>query len=532
MASITSIGPAPIVLAGLCALFAFVLAMRGMPRRSRARGNLSLPPGPVKAPIIGNLLDVPRSQPWVSYRDWSRKYDSDLVHFSILGKHTVIVNSAHAANELYVKRSSRYSDRPPMTAMKLLGLEWPIGIVPYGSTWRLVRRLFHEETRPEVYATYESYREKAVHAFLLTLITQPQDFKMNIKHLAGRILMRAAYGFDIRSQDDPYIEIAEKTLGAANVAASFSGIVLDLIPILKYMPTWFPGAGFKRYASKTRPEVSRAVLDKPWAVVAAAKRGDLNGSEGSSVAGNLLDKYGDDSSLHEVLKTVPATVYLAGVETTVSSLLFFFMAMALYPDVQKKAQHELDSVLCGALPTLVDRTRLPYTTALVSEVFRWHPAVPLGIPHSVTEDDIYEDMRIPGGCMVIGNIWAITHDPDQFPRPETFNPAHFISTTDGGMYSLDDSKTYGSQGTPFPDDAFGFGRRLCPGRDIGVSSIWLIIASVLCTFDISQVKDESGREVPISDSCTDGLISYPGPYECSIRPRKEVNVENLVSRSD
>ena len=52
--------------------------------------------------------------------------------------------------------------------------------------------------------------------------------------------------------------------------------------------------------------------------------------------------------------------------------------MVLCPEVQRKAQEELDSELQGALPTLEDRERLPYTTALVKEVFRWHPVTTLG----------------------------------------------------------------------------------------------------------------------------------------------------------
>ena len=64
---------------------------------------------------------------------------------------------------------------------------------------------------------------------------------------------------------------------------------------------------------------------------------------------------------------------------TVSSLTSFFMAMALYPQVQKKAQDELDMVLGGALPTFSDQGSLPYTTALVKEVFRWYPVTSLGV---------------------------------------------------------------------------------------------------------------------------------------------------------
>lgn len=80
--------------------------------------------------------------------------------------------------------------------------------------------------------------------------------------------------------------------------------------------------------------------------------------------------------------------------------------MALYPEVQKMAQDEIDRVIGpGRLPTAADRDRLPYVNAMVREVFRWHPVVPMGIPHMSTADDIYEGYYIPKGSLIMPNIW-------------------------------------------------------------------------------------------------------------------------------
>lgn len=80
--------------------------------------------------------------------------------------------------------------------------------------------------------------------------------------------------------------------------------------------------------------------------------------------------------------------------------------MALFPDVQRKAQQELDAVLGGdRLPQCEDRDNLPYVNALVKEVFRWHPVAPMGVPHVSTEDDICEGYFIPKGSSILTNIW-------------------------------------------------------------------------------------------------------------------------------
>lgn len=91
---------------------------------------------------------------------------------------------------------------------------------------------------------------------------------------------------------------------------------------------------------------------------------------------------------------------------TVSALSCFFLAMTLYPDVQRKAQEELDRVLGpNRLPTFEDRDNLPYIEALVKETLRWHPVAPTGIPHLCTEDDLYNGYLIPKGALILPNIW-------------------------------------------------------------------------------------------------------------------------------
>lgn len=80
--------------------------------------------------------------------------------------------------------------------------------------------------------------------------------------------------------------------------------------------------------------------------------------------------------------------------------------MTIFPDVQRKAQEEIDRVLGSVqLPKVTDRKRLPYIDAVVKEVIRWHPVGPMGIPHMSVEDDTYGDYFIPKGSLILPNIW-------------------------------------------------------------------------------------------------------------------------------
>ncbi|KAG8793834.1 hypothetical protein FRC12_001464 [Ceratobasidium sp. 428] len=104
--------------------------------------------------------------------------------------------------------------------------------------------------------------------------------------------------------------------------------------------------------------------------------------------------------------------------------------MILFPETQKRAQKEIDSLTGGnRLPCIKDAEHLPYVNRLIREVFRWQPAAPLAIPHACYEDDVYRGYQIPKGTPVIGNVWAITRDESTYPDPETFNPDRFLDVS-------------------------------------------------------------------------------------------------------
>ena len=105
----------------------------------------------------------------------------------------------------------------------------------------------------------------------------------------------------------------------------------------------------------------------------------------------------------------------------------FIFAMITNPGAMKKAQEELDRVVGkDRLPDFSDRGNLPYIDAVIKEVLRWNPPVPIGVPSRVIQDDVYRGYIIPAGATVISNIWAICRDPNVYPDPETFNPDRFL----------------------------------------------------------------------------------------------------------
>ena len=80
--------------------------------------------------------------------------------------------------------------------------------------------------------------------------------------------------------------------------------------------------------------------------------------------------------------------------------------MPSHPEIQARAHEELDRVVGRErMPDLSDRDSLPYISAIYKEVQRFHPVVPLGVPHASTEEDEYKGYRIPKGSVMVPNVW-------------------------------------------------------------------------------------------------------------------------------
>lgn len=87
----------------------------------------------------------------------------------------------------------------------------------------------------------------------------------------------------------------------------------------------------------------------------------------------------------------------------------FILAMVWFPEVQKKAQKELDQVLgIGQLPEFSDESSLPYCSAVISEILRWRPIFPFGLPRLLESEEEYKGYRIPAGSIVMANSWYVS----------------------------------------------------------------------------------------------------------------------------
>lgn len=307
----------------------------------------------------------------------------------------------------------------------------------------------------------------------------------------------------MKENNDPFVDLANRAMDQFSRSTATGAFMVDIIPSLAKVPEWFPGAGFKRMAREWHATLEE-MASAPYKFVKDQMTAD---NATKSFTSDLLE--GRTLSVEEdhVVKWSAASLYSGGADTTVSSIYSLFLAMLLFPSVQKKAQAEIDTVVGpDRLPSFSDRHSLPYMEAFTKEILRWNVVAPLAVPHRVIEDDVYEGYYIPKGSLVIPNIWFMLNDPQRYANPSEFNPERFLGND--GKEPETDPRTI----------CFGFGRRICPGLHLADASIWISAVMTLAVFDISKVV-KNGVEITPEVEPSSGTVSHPKPFECSIKHR-------------
>lgn len=494
---------------GLAALAATAWLLTRVLFASRT-GRRPLPPGPARKPLIGNLLDVPKGRDWQAYADWAKTY-GDIISLSVFGQTIIVLNSLQDVRELFVARAGNYSDRIRMTMIDLAGWKDASPVIPPGDTFRAMRRFMTQLLGPEAVKRCIPVQEAEIDAYIRRLLADPEgDLAKQTARFTGSIILRLVYGYEVTADNDPFVQTSEEVLAIFNMVSS-PGWVVDMFPLLRHLPSWLPGMGFKRKAAE-------------WRAVAEASRLDtLNWTKRQIASGNPLQCFAADLLADEermknekTFAMVLADLYMAGADTVHTAVVNFFLLMALHPEIQLRAQKEIDEVTRGERsPTYADREQLPYVQAIVKEVHRWHPIGSMGLPHCAAADDEYKGYLIPKGAIIFANVWSIMHNPDKYPNPSAFLPERHLETASENRKTQKDVVNE----DPLRID-FGFGARQCPGRHLAQSTLFLTAAKVLATCTLSDPVDTHGAPLTLDTiEFLPGVVGRMAPFRVTIKPR-------------
>ncbi|KAG8759911.1 hypothetical protein FRC12_009667 [Ceratobasidium sp. 428] len=520
----------------------------------RSQGSVPLPPGPKGHVIFGSALEVStdamfgdilylhqavnqiqNSGPyWLKLSEYNDQY-GPIVCVRMLHKRMFVISDPNLISELFEKRAANYSDRNISGMARLIGWDKNVVFTPYGPLLKRYRTMLQRALNNRVSLDYIPLQQYEIQRFMRRLIDQPGEFMAHVHLMAASIAVRIAYGYKVNSADDHIVQAAEELMSAFSDIAAPARWAVNILPLLRYLPEWFPLISFHRRARDIR-RMDAVAQNEPFEYVLKQM---AEGTAEDSFTSKLLqpdDGQPIDDETKEQIKSVASTLYGAGSDTTVSGVQSFFLAMTLYPDVQAKAQAEIATYLKqrstkgdpSRMILPADRPNLPYTSAIVHEVLRWHPITNMVAHRSSDQDDCNvvsggKVYRILAQSLVMANIWKIMHDPDVYIEPGKFRPERYLAENP----------------PPEPENyAFGFGRRyvgeqhdklelnlpscyrICPGLHIAQQSMWISISNTLANFTITKARDENGMEITPEERYSTGLISHPLPFKCSITPKE------------
>ncbi|KAH6965879.1 cytochrome P450 [Fusarium venenatum] len=467
---------------------------------------LPLPPGPPSEFLLGHTRVIPKENAAKVYSRWSKEYNSDIIHVRSLGRSTIVLHSAEVAKDILEKKGANFCDRPRFTLLEVMGWGKTLTFLPFGKSWQMHRKLLQTTFSNTNSRQFYNLQRDEAHRTVKAIMTRPGTWETSLRRFAVAIVLQVSYGTEVSSDDDPYIRIANDAMYATGNGGVPANSVVDLVPFIRYLPDWLVNDWSLRFARQWRWAITK-LHEVPFAAAQAERllrSYEYNQSQGKNQKWSLDD-----------IKGAAGAVFIAGADTTWATCVIFVLNMVLHPEIQKKAQDELDAVIGpGKLPEFSDRSYLPYIEHIVQEIYRYTPIdkytrkivyrmLTMRIPHKSLHDDVYQGMFIPKGyrTVVYANSYAIAHDERVYKAPHDFNPDRY------------------SAGEPYPVGNFGFGRRICVGRFLADNSVWVMVATMLSTLNFCKQVAQDGRPIEPRVRFTNGGTCHPEHFDCDIRPR-------------
>ncbi|CAP85923.1 hypothetical protein E8E15_004471 [Penicillium rubens] len=479
------------------------------------------PPGPPTWPILGNIHQMPSQDAHLQFEKWAREYGP--IYSLMLGtKCLIVLSSDEAVKELLDKRSGIYSHRPELYIGQILcSGDLRMLMMGYGPTWRGFRKMVHGLLNVTTSKKYLPYQMLENRQMLYQLLTEPEGFLKHIRRYSNALTTTMVFGWRTPTyEDEKMMQLFNGFSEFADLNQTGTAAIIDFFPWLRKLPEFLLPAQQK---AKDLHKKEKALYLSHW--LRAKEEVEQNTIKPCFCAGMYKaqkeDGFSDDQAAY-----ISGTLLEAGSDTTSSTLYAFVQAMLLYPDIQRKAQEEIERVVgSGRLPVMEDLSELQYVRGCMKETVRWMPTTILGaVPHAVTQDDEYKGYFIPKGAGVMNNVWGIHMDPARHPNPRVFNPDRYH----------DDYQSFG-EAAANPDPAkrdvftFGAGRRICPGMHVAERSLFLGMSRILWAFDIAPETDAAGSLIlPDPDRLTQGFVCMPEEFPARITSRSKERADLVV----
>lgn len=474
---------------------------------SKMKKKLNLPPSPKKRlPIIGHLHMMDDNE--AAHRTFARisEENGQLTIIYMGSRPTLLVSTAAMAEQVLKHNDQAFASRPFLTAGKTLGFDFKsIVFAPFGNYYKRLRRIYTVELlSPKRVALSQVLRQIEVKHVMGSVLADyqaggPVNMTSKLQEMGIDNLVRMIFAKPHMGATECLTREEMATLKAVvKEAVNLAGVIYagDFIPLLDIYD-------FTGHKAKTQKLAAR-MLKIAMSLIEKHKSNDGPNVDADklNLVDILLSQQGDDKLPDHAMAAVLFDFIIAGSDTTSVSIEWAIAELLHYPHYMKRAQDELDAVV--GKDRVVDESdikNMPFLQACVKELFRLHPAAPLGIPHFNLEATTLAGYDIPARTTVMINLWAIGRDPAHWDNPLEFNPDRFLGS-DVTMFGRD-----------FQLIPFSVGRRQCPGAGLGLAVVQLAVASLLHAFDWStynqKPEDIDMREKPglVTPRMTDLVVN-------------------------
>ncbi|XP_034359477.1 cytochrome P450 2J4-like [Arvicanthis niloticus] len=460
------------------------------------------PPGPWRLPFLGNLFqfDIEVSQLHLGIQPFVKKY-GNLISLDIGNISSVVITGLPLIKEVCTDMEQKFLNRPRIPSRERVFKDNGI-IYSSGQTWKEQRRFalmilknfglgkksLEQRIQEEAQHLVEAIREEK---------GQPFDPHFRVNNAISNIICSVTFGERFDYNDTQFQEIMKLLDETLSSAAPMMLVLYNAFPsIFKYLPG--PHQTDFRNWEKLKMIVA-SIMD--------SHRKDWNPDEPRDFIDAFLKemtKYPDKTTTsfnEENLICSTLDLFIAGTETTSTTLRWALLYMTLNPEVQEKVHTEIDGMIGQwRQPSTDDRNSMPYTNAVIHEVQRMGNILPLSIPREVIADTTLAGFHLPKGKVILTNLTALHRDPKEWATPDTFNPEHFL---ENGQFKMRDSFL-----------PFSIGKRACPGEQLAKTELFIFFTTVLQKFTFKPPVNEK-----LSLKVRMGLTFAPVSYRICAIPR-------------
>ncbi|KAK6963666.1 cytochrome P450 2U1, partial [Biomphalaria glabrata] len=464
----------------------------------RSRQPTNLPPFPgASLPFIGHLHLLGKN-PRRKFKQWAQEY-GDVFTLQMGPQRNIFVNTMEAMKEAFIKKADFFSDRVQDSFVGRHVPNFFHGIIfTSGPNWKAQRTTSLAILRnfgmgknmlaAKILEEISFYSKE-----LINSKGKPCDIHYLTNMSISNVISSIIFGKRFEFNDPKFI----KQLKTFNDLAKLSTGVLTLnfFPSLYYLP-------FDLFKGRKLIQSYLAMRNFTDKMIIEIKKRQNSGNLDNFIVAYIEEmKKGKQSGQHFLdefnLARIIDNLFIAGSETTSTTIMWFLLYMLHYPEVQQKIYEEIvEQIGTDRPPNITDKRNLKYLTAVIMEVQRKASIVPLSVPHICNKDTTLAGYTIPKGTIVMPNLDAIHASKEIWGDPEKFRPERFLDAK-GNIIKREELMP------------FSIGRRICLGESLAKMELFLYLSTLFQKFEFLPASPD--KVPPLLD--TWGLVTAPGLFE-------------------